>query len=293
MDKVWASKKKTTTPRPFSMSLREANRTPRKSKVVTELEQREEEKRRAEELECQKKFKAMPLPAHIHLRLFDELNEERESRRRYILQHRQELLKTMQTPFQFTQREEALKQNQSLSRSWDDKRQSRSRFRAKPYPAKIFDDSVVEKIHEEEEYRKIRNKMRAKELLRSSSLPPTMRSRGQDYVDGRQRQRLYAERSKKAGITVEHKFKPKINHKIPDFDKMYDNFMRDLTERKNYQKEPTVCQPFNLRTSTETFKKSRASLKNGDEYSDANDSFNQSQKSFRSTMPLTKSFAGA
>jgi len=289
------AKKQVTVPKPFSMSVREANRTPRKSKAAIELEQREEERRYAEELECQKKFKAMPLPAHVHLRLFEELNEERETRRRFIVQHRQELLHTVQKPFTFTLREEERVKTRRVSEGAINHTRGRTQFRAHPVPKRIFDDSVVEKIREEEEYRKIRMKMRAKELLRSSSLPPTMKLKGKEYTDGRQRQKLYAERAKKAGITVEHKFRPKINRTVPDFDKIYDNFMRDLAQTKKYLHEPTVCKPFNLRTSmgqlSSTKKMSRSSFDNsliGD------DSFDQSRlmsKSFSGRIPTSKSFA--
>jgi protein FAM161A len=285
IDRGGSAKKRVTVPKPFSMSMREANQTPRKSRAAIELEQREEERRYAEELECQKKFKAMPLPAHIHFRLYDELNEERESRRRFIVQHRQELLNTMQKPFQFTSREEEKKKAKADSKATGLQQRGRPHFRAHPFPSRIFDDSVVDKMREEDEYRKIRMKVRAKDLLRSSSLPPTMRLRGKDYTDGRERQKLFAERAKKAGITIEHKFRPKINHTIPDFDKQYDKFMQDLAEAKKYQREATVCRPFNLRTSTGRLN-NRANRKSSmDEFSEADDSFNHN-------MPFSKSYTG-
>ena len=120
-------------------------------------------------------------------------------------------------------------------------------FKANPYPEHIFSDSVLDRMAEEEEYRQIRKQMRSEELLKTSSLPPNMKSRGQDYIDGKARLKKQAERAKRAGITVHHKFKPKINDDIPDFEDLHRKFHSKLAESK-YGKEATVCKPFNLRT---------------------------------------------
>ena len=57
-------------------------------------------------------------------------------------------------------------------------REEPKQFRAKPFPEHLFDNVHSEKMKEEEEYRKIRIKMRSKEMLKSSSLPPNMKNRG-------------------------------------------------------------------------------------------------------------------
>ena len=251
--KPW--KKEITVPKPFAMSLRDTNKTPRKTKAMLELEYEREERKKQEELECQKKFKAKPLPAHVYLPLYDEMNEEMESRRRYIVEHSQEFLRSLQKPFDFFQREEERKKEKkttTMANINTDK--SKSSFKAHPFPAHIFDGSASEKIQEEEEYRKIRIRMRAKELLKSASLPPTMMLKGKDYTEGKSRQRLNAEKAKRAGVTAEHKFQPKINESIPDFEEQHRKLIYQMAQKKT-ENETTVCKPFNLRTSAITSRK--------------------------------------
>ena len=286
-------KSSVTVPKPFSMSVREPNRTPKKSKAALELEQRENEKKRMEDLECQKKFKAMPVPAHVHLRLFDELKEARESRRREIVQRRQEILETMQEPFQFTLRDE----EKQKSRPSTAIQQSSHQFRAHPFPSHIFGDLTSDKMLEEEEYRNIRKRMRAKELLKSSSLPPTMKLKGKDYTDGRQRHQQYEKRAKQAGLTNEHKFQPRINRTMPDFDEQYEQFMQEMSQRKYMQREATVCKPFNLRTSRQTFGRHRGT-KLSQSYADMSEDDNslsdkqQMLKSSKRNLSASSSFTG-
>jgi len=284
-------KRPVTVPKPFSMSLREANDAPKKSKAVLELEQREKDKKRMEVLECQKKFKAMPVPAHVHLQLYDELKEAQETRRRQMVQQRQDILQSMQEPFQFTLRDE----NKRKSRPSTSGQQSSHQFRANPFPSHIFGDTASDKMLEEEEYRKIRKKLRAKQLLRSSSLPQSMKLKGKDYMDGRQRHQQYEERAKRAGLTNEHKFQPRINRTMPDFDDQYERFMQEMTQRKDHR-EATVCKPFNLRASTQLFDTSR-SMKLSRSYADMSDDDSLSDrqqvlKAYRKNLSSSSSFTG-
>ena len=243
---------KITIPQPFNMTLREADKTKKKTRAMEEVEQEIEEKLLREEAECQKKFKATPVPAHIYMPVYEEITEEQEARRKHVQATCAQKLKEMQKPFKFTLREEERRkercsQRNPLSLLQKDK-ESKKQFKANPYPAHLFDNTVNDKFEEEEEYRKIRMQMRSEELMRSSSLPPNMSARGKDYTDGKSRQKLYAERARKAGITVDHKFKPRINDTVPEFEDMHRNFQRKMTMMKNH-KEATVCKPFNLRTS--------------------------------------------
>lgn len=242
---------KITIPKPFNMTLRDSTTEPVKTRAMVELEEQREQKLRRDEAECEKKFKARSVPAHVYMPLYDEINEEKETRRRYIKENSEELLKSQVKPFKFTKREEEKKyqrkQVKSGSMADHDRQKKNGQFKANPYPAHIFDNSVPNKIKEEEEYRKIRVQMRSEELLKSASLPPTMAERGQDYVDGRSRQKLYAERAKKAGLTSDHKFKPHINKDMPDFDDLHRKYMREVSQSKS-RREATVCKPFTMRS---------------------------------------------
>ena len=77
-------------------------------------------------------------------------------------------------------REEDRKQHQRLDRDCNEKvapETPKPSFKARPVPKKVFDSTVDDKLMEEEEYRKIRIKMRAEQLLHTASLPPNMSAR--------------------------------------------------------------------------------------------------------------------
>lgn len=107
---AWASG--TTVPQPFNMTLREAQKKTLllKSRTSLDLEKQLVEKREAEDAECQKQFRAVPIPAHVYLPLFDEINESREKQRRLNLDRRKEILLSIQKPFSFAEREEKKKE---------------------------------------------------------------------------------------------------------------------------------------------------------------------------------------
>lgn len=244
-----------TVPKPFNMSLRESRKMKEKSRTLSEYEQNKEEERKREQEECQKKFKAKPVPAHVYMPLYDEMTEEQEGKRKFIRENSKEVLKSLEKPFNFMKREEEKKKYRHKKCSSNDKALARAEvqqkpptgFKAKPFPAHIFDNRISDQLQEEEEYRKIRIQMRAEELLNSANLPPNMESRGKEYTDGKYRQKVYSERAKKAGITIEHKFHPRVNDTIPDFDHLHRRIHSDISQKKS-SKEATVCKPFNLRT---------------------------------------------
>lgn len=57
------------------------------------MEQKRLESMKAEEAELGKKFKANPAPAHIYLPLYDEIEEQRETKRRLNHNYREEMLR--------------------------------------------------------------------------------------------------------------------------------------------------------------------------------------------------------
>ena len=73
---------------------------------MIEVEQRRLEREKADEVECQKKFKATPPPAHIYVPLFDDIMESQEQRRRDMVQRGREMIASIVRPFDFTKRDE-------------------------------------------------------------------------------------------------------------------------------------------------------------------------------------------
>ena len=233
---------KVTIPQPFSMTLREETKPKKKNALIAELEKQREEKIKREEAECQKSFKARPVPANVYLPLFEEIMEKKEARRREIKQNRTEILQTMQKPFKFCLRDDKMKARQSCLES---EFKPKTEFKASPYPAHIFDNHINDKILEEEEYRKIRVQMRSEELLRSASLPPNMEARGKEYIIGKSRQKARIE--KMQNDLSNDSFRPKISHDVPNFSEIHQKFLREV-EGKRQPKEATFCKPFVLRT---------------------------------------------
>ncbi|XP_067682291.1 protein FAM161A-like [Haliotis asinina] len=227
-----------TIPQPFKMTLRDEMKEKKKTSAQIELEMKRLEREKQDEVECQKKFKASPAPAHIYLPLYDEIQEKNEARRRYVKQYCTEMLKSQEKPFNFMTREEEKKRSKPSPAPVVKPAKQKPLFKAKPVPEYLYDNTVNEKLSEEEEYRKIRIQMRSEELLRESSLPPNMAAR----------QMMKEEKLKaKALKSKKRHFKPKINRQVPDYDALFNQFQRELARRKR-QRDATVMEPFDLET---------------------------------------------
>ncbi len=230
-----------TVPKPFKMTLRESLKEKTRSRNLEEYERQLREREREEHLECQKKFKAKPVPAHVYMPLYDEMNQKNEEKRQEIREASMELTKSLEKPFKFMQRNEERREKRSRSYgSVPGQNRKKKNFRAKPFPAHLFQSSTEDKMLEEEEYRKIRVQMRAEEMMRESQLPPRMAER-------KYRHQVSSARNKKAYLMNDFKFKPKINDDVPDFNELHREFHKEMAHRK-MEKEATVCKPFTLRT---------------------------------------------
>ncbi|KAG7464308.1 hypothetical protein JOB18_036713 [Solea senegalensis] len=224
-------KHRVTVPKPFHMTLREAERRRRGIKTRSEVElENTVLRRQLEELtECQRKFHATPVPAHAHLALYEE-------RRRNA--HEERRLGTVARPFSFLERER-LKKQQKQQRPPDASSEDTFKaFKAKPVPRSVYAAASGELVKEEELYRSIKIQMRAQELLHSAALPRSALTR-------RLSQRKGAKDGKdESGFTHQ----PQINREVPDFDASYRRFQKHL-EKKKEVKPSTACEPFALRTS--------------------------------------------
>lgn len=251
-----------TIPKPFTMTMREANKSKeKKTRSQRLLEEELKKKKESEEAELQKKFRSQPIPATTFLPLYDEINRQNEVRRQYVRETSKALLKSSEKPFSFTKREEqkrSLQRSKSLSSLSDLTPQKEKKgFKANPFPAHLFDLTLADKIAEQDEYRAIKIKLRAQETLAESRLPMNMEGKGRQYTIGKLRNKKMKEKEKKAFMTKDHTFKPQINHDIPDFDVLQYQFEKELREKKR-EREPTVVEPFNLRTSSLSDARSRS-----------------------------------
>ena len=246
-----------TIPQPFNMTVREAAKAKVKSKRKEKLEKELLEKKMAEEAELNKKFRARPLPASTFMKLYKEQQAEEEQKREYRKSLNKAILEATQQPFGFMKREEdkiELRRSQSIERL--DRTMSRTPgFKATPFPEKLFNLSLEDKIAEQNEYRKIKIKMRSEEMLAGSSLPPNMQARGERYAINKRYGKKYEKSSKQKAKNIS--FKPNINHDIPDYEELHRKFEIDLIRRRR-EKSPTICEPFNLHTAKVPTRRSHA-----------------------------------
>ncbi|XP_078086070.1 protein FAM161A-like [Mustelus asterias] len=236
--KQWTPK--ITVPRPFLMTLREAEKKKHKIKSRSEIEIENHmlRKQLEEETECQKKFRANPVPAHTYIPLLEEIIERNEERRRFVKMRNKEILLAMQKPFGFLEREEKKKEIRKMQiKDLNVSVKKPSKFKAKPVPRYLYDQTISDRIKEEELYREIRMKVRAQEILHSASLPKSMLHN------------TFLEKKKATCCDPdkELKFKPQINTKVPDFKMLHRKSQGQLMRKKNL-KLTTVCEPFQLLT---------------------------------------------
>ncbi|XP_059157241.1 protein FAM161A-like [Physella acuta] len=228
-----------TIPQPFRMTVRDSVKEKKKTSAQMELERRRLEKQKEEEAECEKKFKAQPVPSHVYLPKYEEIMEKNESRRKYVKQYCQELLQSQVKPFNFEIREQE-KKRQSHSAPLLKTDKPKPVFKAKPVPQHIFSPEIDEKLMAEEELRKIRVKMRSKELLNEASLPPNMAAREKLKEQARVEKARQAKLAKK-------KQRLRRSHSVPNYDLLYNEFQNELSKRKSVR-EGTVIKPFDLKT---------------------------------------------
>ncbi|KFV92719.1 Protein FAM161A, partial [Eurypyga helias] len=231
---------KVTVPKPFQMTIREARKKEQnvKSKSLIEMENNLLKKQLEEEAECQKKFRAKPVPAAVFLPLYHEIVQRNEERRRSVKERSRLRLLASQKPFKFIEREKQrneIRKMQLRDLSAPDKKAKP--FKANPVPKCVYSPAVNDRRKEEELYREIRIRMRAEELLRNSSLPSS-------------RLALKGTHKKKKHRCTEPKEmeqKPKIKPSVPDFELLHQKLQNRLLQQKQV-KHLTVCKPFHLRT---------------------------------------------
>ncbi|XP_071665525.1 protein FAM161B isoform X2 [Patagioenas fasciata] len=239
-----------TIPQPFKMTLREAHQKSQlmKSYTFLELDKQRDKRQSQDEAECQKQFRALPVPAHVFLPLYQEIMEQNEIRRQIATQKRKELLLATQRPFSFLEKEEKKKEaiRQKFLAATTTNESSKLKQVSKKVPKSTYNSLLGDKLKEAELYREIRIQMRAKDLLESSvALIDTNNCR-------REPQCRTATKTKQERLGFlqdkSFSFKPRINPTIPDFEGLYWAFQREAVRRQEI-KEATRNKPFKLRTS--------------------------------------------
>uniref|UniRef100_A0A670YBK2 FAM161 centrosomal protein B n=1 Tax=Pseudonaja textilis TaxID=8673 RepID=A0A670YBK2_PSETE len=237
-----------TIPQPFKMSLRETHQRPQflKSQALLEKESTAYKRQLQEAAECQKQFRAQPVPAHVYLPLYQEIMEKNEIRRQMETQKRKELLVSMQKPFSFQIKEEKRKEatRQQFLNILTPAKKIVPKFRKK-IPKSTYESMLGDKLEEAELLRKIRIQLRAKELLEESWAPNELDHKQRD----KKSQIASKNREQKLSfLQGNFSFKPRINTSVPNFEELYWAFQRKVLTKQEI-KETTRNKPFRLRTA--------------------------------------------
>ncbi|XP_054146340.1 protein FAM161A isoform X1 [Melozone crissalis] len=238
-EKAWSPR--VTVPKPFQMTIREAQKKEQnvKSKSQIELENHLLKKQLEEEAECQKKFRAKPVPAAVFLPLYQDIVRRSEERRRSVRERSRLQLLATQKPFQFIERERQRHEARKMQLKDLSPPENKIKvFRAKPVPKCVYSADFHDKVKEEELCREIRIRMRAEELLRNSSVPNSRLA-----LKGTNKKKKHRSTEPKQ---MEHKIK--IKSSVPDFELLHEKFQKRLLKQKKV-KPLTVCEPFDLCTS--------------------------------------------
>ena len=215
-----------TIPQPFSITVRA--KTPRKkSKSMIAAEQERLDRELQEEVECAKRFRALPIPATTYLSPEQIKGESSKQLSKKNIRSSK--------PFSFLEREKEKRQRKLYQERGP--RQKERAFKAKPIPHRVLGSHVRECLIEKEEYRKICIQVRSQDLLASSKMPQNMQTKS-----------VARKEDDYAFVTPEHTFHPKINHEIPDYCSQHSKLQQQLSARKKLR-VTTTPQPFHLRTS--------------------------------------------
>ncbi|XP_049626495.1 protein FAM161B [Suncus etruscus] len=237
-----------TVPQPFHMTLREAQKKAQwmASPASFERERLQAQKQGQEEAECQRQFRAQPVPAHVFLPLYQEIMEHKEARRQAGIQKRKELLLSSLKPFSFmekeAQRKEAAHQRELAAAA---KANTPKPKASRKIPKSILEPALGDKLQEAELLRKIRIQMRALDTLQMASSPIATTS---SRVDPQART---ATRTWEKHLSFLHRdfgFQPRVNSVVPDYESLYKAFQRRAAKRRD-TREVTRHKPFSLRTA--------------------------------------------
>jgi hypothetical protein len=275
----WAYR--STIPKPFNLTIREQQKAGIKSKRQLQLEEESRKKQEAELEECNKQFKATPLPSHVTKPIYEEIKQEEEYRKLRLKLESKEYLESVSKPFKLTERE----RRHSFSGHTEHEEDITDKFVANPLPEFYFDnDYLSERRKEEELYRKIKAQIRSHKLLKSSQLPKNMRLLKDKKKLEEERKSFSSAELKKLIKSEESSKKVRKSYDIPNYDDLYKKFATEV-EAKRYagQSKTTVCKPFSLHTNDRA-KKKAISSNNSSRISSAKSNFGRESLQINDSM---------
>ncbi|XP_034192902.2 uncharacterized protein LOC117610073 [Osmia lignaria lignaria] len=165
-----------TVPQPFSFTLREeAEKYMANVEIGKEVKQKNLGNNK-KNLYRKRRVRSIPLTSKIPL--YNKLLAEKEERSRIVREESALNLMSQVRPFRLECDRRAWR---SLARSSPELRgrsvSANAKFKAKPVPKNLFSTEIYDRMLEDEYYRQLQKKIRAAQLMKSSSLPPSMARR--------------------------------------------------------------------------------------------------------------------
>uniref|UniRef100_A0A8C2US74 FAM161 centrosomal protein B n=1 Tax=Chinchilla lanigera TaxID=34839 RepID=A0A8C2US74_CHILA len=241
----WASS--ITVPRPFHMTLREAQKKAQwlASPASFEQERQQAQRQGQEEAECHRQFRAQPVPAHVYLPLYQEVTARREAQRREGIRKRKELLLSSLKPFSFLEKEE---QRKEAARQRDlaatEKAEAPRRKAPRRIPKSVLEPALGDRLEEAELFRRIRIQTRALDTLHKACAPLAASS---GRPDPRARAAARTREKQLGFLHTDFGFQPRVNPVVPDHEALFRAFQRRAAKRRE-TREATRSKPFLLRT---------------------------------------------
>ncbi|XP_058796721.1 protein FAM161A [Phymastichus coffea] len=187
-----------TLPKPFSLALRDHSK---KYMSMAEQQVRAEEENDRKKVSA-KKRRIRPVPLTSKILLYDKLMAEKEERSRIVREESVLNLMSQIRPFKLECEKRALRALTRSSPELSSGRRSRcgTRFRARPMPRSLFSTEVYDRMIEDEYFRNLQKRIRSMDLLKSSSLPPSMaqRDRVKSKISARSQKSSSGERARSA-----------------------------------------------------------------------------------------------
>ncbi|KAJ9596116.1 hypothetical protein L9F63_012700 [Diploptera punctata] len=241
---------KITIPKPFNMTLREEEERDLNLLRYQLFGDFDDDKRDSNVI------KAHPVPIESQIPLFDKIMAEQENRRHHVRTQCMNELRAQMKPFKFVKRDEQHKQHRLCHSSPDlrdiEETSKYKPFKARPIPRNLFSSYVYHKMRENEYFRNLKKKIRAEEMLKASSLPPSMAAR----------ERLSKVRALSAEMLNNLSGRTRRRkHRIPDYRKSHEQLRKQLRDRWN-DNVTTSPQPFTLKTAELHNRKSARFLEN-------------------------------
>ncbi|XP_053553040.1 protein FAM161B [Bombina bombina] len=235
-----------TVPQPFLMTLRDARKGDNTSSPSYSYLQ---DLQRRDEAECQRQFRAQPVPAHVFLSLYNELMEQQDTRRQDNINKRMQYLSSLQKPFSFIAKERVkLTEEITEAAPLQDLKPKAAppQNQKKPtIPKSVLDPTYSDRLKEAELLRKITGQMRAQELLRSSAAPILLSRGTRDTTSSIS---LRNKQDQLSFLQQNFTFRPRTNPAVPDFHALYKVFQKEAMSKRP-TREPVRPQPFTLRTA--------------------------------------------